>query len=170
MIKWNEVTWYSKLLAGIFLLGVFPALTFYIGMQYEKTTDAYEDTPATVTFVQENKIQWDLSPSVEPAKVGQCVSTQIAKIGTRLVDGITGESFPDSGSQIEYMNGVSQVSYETIPEIERSHINDPITLCLISLPQNCPPGDNRGKQYSAKNMRTGETWTLSDSQHGCGGA
>ncbi len=36
MIEWNRVTWYSKLLAAIFLLGVFPALTFYIGTQYER--------------------------------------------------------------------------------------------------------------------------------------
>ncbi len=35
-IKWNEVTWYSKLLAAIFILGVFPALTFYIGVKYHE--------------------------------------------------------------------------------------------------------------------------------------
>jgi len=34
-IKWNEVTWYSKLFAAIFLLGVLPVLAFYIGTQYE---------------------------------------------------------------------------------------------------------------------------------------
>jgi len=37
MIKWNEYTWYSKLAALIFFIGVLPCLTFYIGMQYEKT-------------------------------------------------------------------------------------------------------------------------------------
>lgn len=35
-MKWNEVTWYSKLAAVIFFLGVFPALTFYIGTQYQE--------------------------------------------------------------------------------------------------------------------------------------
>lgn len=40
MIKYNVVTWYSKLLAIlIFLLGV-PMLAFYIGVQYEKTNSA----------------------------------------------------------------------------------------------------------------------------------
>lgn len=34
MIKLNEVTWYSKLAAIIFFLGIFPLLTFYLGMQY----------------------------------------------------------------------------------------------------------------------------------------
>ncbi len=44
MIKFNEVTWYSKLAAIIFFLGVFPILTFYIGMQYQevKTLDQSE--------------------------------------------------------------------------------------------------------------------------------
>jgi len=37
MIKWNEYTWYSKLAAIIFFIGVLPALAFYIGVQYEKT-------------------------------------------------------------------------------------------------------------------------------------
>lgn len=36
MIKFNEVTWYSKLLAGIFIFGVVPVISFFIGMQYEE--------------------------------------------------------------------------------------------------------------------------------------
>jgi hypothetical protein len=35
MIKWNEVTWYSRLGALILFLAVIPALSFYIGTQYE---------------------------------------------------------------------------------------------------------------------------------------
>lgn len=33
-IKWNEVTWYSRLGAIFLFLGVVPVLCFYIGMQY----------------------------------------------------------------------------------------------------------------------------------------
>lgn len=36
-IQWNEVTWYSKLFAILFFLGVVPSLSFYIGTQYELT-------------------------------------------------------------------------------------------------------------------------------------
>jgi hypothetical protein len=36
-IKWNEMTWYSRLGAIILFVGVVPALCFYIGMQYEIT-------------------------------------------------------------------------------------------------------------------------------------
>lgn len=42
MIKFNEVTWYSKLAALIFFIVVLPALTFYIGVQYEKTRNVSE--------------------------------------------------------------------------------------------------------------------------------
>jgi hypothetical protein len=35
-IEWNKVTWYSKLLSLIFLVGVVPMITFYIGMKYEE--------------------------------------------------------------------------------------------------------------------------------------
>jgi hypothetical protein len=37
-IKFNVVTWYSKLLSILFFIGVLPVLTFYIGTQYELTT------------------------------------------------------------------------------------------------------------------------------------
>jgi len=57
-----------------------------------------------------------------------------------------------------------------IPEIHRSQIGDPVRLCLVSTPEDCPPGDDGGKVYSATNLRTGESWEAPDSQHSCGGA
>ncbi len=41
-MKWNEVTWYSKLLAAIFLFIVWPVLTFNIGVEYQKTVDTLD--------------------------------------------------------------------------------------------------------------------------------
>jgi len=41
-MKWNELTWYSKLAAGIFFLGIFPALAFYIGTQYQEVRKVIE--------------------------------------------------------------------------------------------------------------------------------
>jgi len=98
-----------------------------------------------------------------PTEIGQCSETTIADIGYRLGD-------PDSGSAISYANGGGQVSYDTIPEIHRSRVGDPVRLCLVSIPEECPPGDDRGKVYSATNLRTGESWEAPDSQHSCGGA
>jgi hypothetical protein len=98
-----------------------------------------------------------------PTEIGACSETTITDIGYRLGD-------PDSGSAISYANGGVQVSYDTIPAIHRSQIGDPVQLCLVSVPEDCPPGDDRGKVYSATNLRTGESWEAPDSQHSCGGA
>ena len=98
-----------------------------------------------------------------PTEVGACSETTIEDIGYRL-------GAPESGSAISYANGGGQVSYDTIPEIHRSRVGDPVRLCLVSIPEDCPPGDDRGKDYSATNLRTGESWEAPDSQHSCGGA
>jgi hypothetical protein len=101
------------------------------------------------------------SPLTKP---GQCAATTIAEISTRL------ENTPGSGSAVSFANGIDQVSYDTITAIEASRVGDPVTLCLVSLPKNCPPGDNRGIRYKATNLRTKGSWTLGDSEHMCGGA
>lgn len=77
---------------------------------------------------------------------------------------------PSSGTGILYANGITGVSYDVIAAIHKSRVGDPITLCLVSIPSNCPPGDDRGKVYSAFNGRTKQGWSLPDSQHECGGA
>jgi hypothetical protein len=103
-------------------------------------------------------------PHEPPQKVGDCVNTVVTEVGSRL------EGVPNSGSAILYANGLTQVSYDAVPGIDHSKPGDNVRLCLTSLPQNCPPGDDRGKVYSAANQRTGEIWSASDSEHMCGGA
>jgi hypothetical protein len=99
-----------------------------------------------------------------PHKVGECVTTVVKETGTRL------EGVADSGSAIIYGNGIGQVSYEAIIGISASHAGDPIRLCLVSIPDDCPPGDDRGKTYKATNLRTKRSWEAMDSEHMCGGA
>ncbi len=99
-----------------------------------------------------------------PTVVGKCSMTTIERIGPRL------EGNPESGSGVVYANGGAQVSYDVIAAIHRSRPGDRVRLCLVRVPKNCPPGDDRGKIYRATNLRTGETWTAPDSQHSCGGA
>jgi len=101
---------------------------------------------------------------VLPTQVGQCVQTRVKSVGTRL------ENTPGSGSAIAYTNGGGQVSYDQVLGIDDSQAGDSVKLCLDSLPQDCPPGDDRGKVYSGTNLRTGETWSEADSEHSCGGA
>ncbi len=47
MIKFNEVTWYSKLAAVIFFIGVLPVITFCIGVQYENVKRLSEEPVRT---------------------------------------------------------------------------------------------------------------------------
>ena len=84
-----------------------------------------------------------------PRKVGDCVETAVRRVSTRL------EGVDDSGSAIAYRNGGYQVSYATVDAVQRARRGDAIRLCLISVPEECPPGDTRGKVYKATDRRTG---------------
>jgi hypothetical protein len=104
-----------------------------------------------------------------------CLNTKISGLTARLGEIVNGKFVSDDpkdvGSAINYSNGVSGVSYDYIPAIsERSRVGDQIRLCLVSEYVNCPPGDHRGKFYSARNRRTHEKWVLPNAEHICGGA
>ena len=99
-----------------------------------------------------------------PKKQGACTVTTIKKVTIRL-DGIS-----DSGDAVEYANGGYQVSYEKIRGLRASRAGDPVRLCLTLIPDECPPGDDRGKVYKATNLRTHKSWEAPDSEHSCGGA
>lgn len=99
-----------------------------------------------------------------PSKTGQCSVTAVKRVEFRL------EGMPHSGSAISYVNGGYQVSYDTVPAIRASRPGDPVRLCLVSIPKNCPAGDTRGRVYRATDLRNGQTWSAPDAEHGCGGA
>ncbi len=99
-----------------------------------------------------------------PTQVGACSITIVKQVESRL------QGMPNSGSAISYENGGYQVSYDMISAIEASRPGDPVRLCLLSIPQNCPPGDARGRIYRATNLRSKGTWKAPDAEHSCGGA
>jgi hypothetical protein len=99
-----------------------------------------------------------------PKKVGECVNTTIKAVGSRL------DGAPDSGSAVSFANGGYQVGYDRVPAIQQSKKGDPVSMCLVSVPENCPKGDDRGRTYRTTNQRTHQSWTLADSTHSCGGA
>jgi hypothetical protein len=103
-----------------------------------------------------------------PEKEGECVETSVTEVGFRL--SVSGVGVAGSGSEISYSNGLGQVDYKQEPGADESRPGDKIRLCLVSIPKRCPPGDERGKVYKATNQRTGKSWTMSNSQHSCGGA
>ena len=108
-----------------------------------------------------------------PKRVGQCATTTISWIGTRLaeVDDAGKETpIPGSGSAVSFADKLYQVSYDTVPAVEASRVGDRAQICLRNIPKGCPKGDERGKVYRTTNLRTHRTWTLPDAQHMCGGA
>jgi uncharacterized protein len=107
-----------------------------------------------------------------PGRVGQCTTTQISEISTRFGGELKkpDNELDSSGSAVTYANRGYQVSYGFVQALADSHIGDRVLLCLVSIPTNCPPGENRGRMYSATNLRTKGSWLLPDAQHSCGGA
>jgi hypothetical protein len=110
------------------------------------------------------------APRTPVLRVGTCVRTTIALVTQRLEDGSTHRIIPDSGSAVEFANGLYQVSYDQVAAVNQSRRGDRVFVCLMRLPDRCPPGDVRGKLYTTTNLRTEDSWTLPDSEHGCGGA
>jgi hypothetical protein len=105
-----------------------------------------------------------VAQAASPTRIGQCVGTRVKEVGTRL------ENTPGSGSLVTFTNGGVQVSYEQVREVDESRRGDRVSMCLVSIPKDCPPGDDRGRTYKTTNKRTGQSWTLPDSEHMCGGA
>src|SRR5262249_27866500 len=103
-----------------------------------------------------------------PTEIGQCVNTSITVISSRFQDDINAS--PDDGSAVQFANGGGPVAYDKAPGLLQAEVGDPVLMCLVELPQDCPPGDDRGKVYTTTDLRSHESWTLPDSQHSCGGA
>lgn len=76
----------------------------------------------------------------------------------------------DPGSTVSYTNKDAQVSYEWDAALAHSKVGDKVRSCLVSIPQDCPPGDTRGRVYETTNLRTNEVWKMPDDEHTCGGA
>lgn len=101
-----------------------------------------------------------------PKDVGQCARSSISLIEGRL----SGDENFESGTAVAFGNGGYQVSYDREEAIIASDVGDPVEICLVKIPENCPPGDDRGRWYRTTNLRSGQSWTLPDAQHECGGA
>jgi hypothetical protein len=99
-----------------------------------------------------------------PQTVGECTTTHVEHVGTRLHESA------DSGTAIRFTNDIQLVAYEAVEAADTSVKGDEVSICLDYIPDNCPPGDERGKVYSVKNMRTHESFTMPDAAHACGGA
>ena len=104
-----------------------------------------------------------------PQRVGDCAVTHIAQLITRLGKPLAGAD-PSEGAAVGYANRGWGVSYDMVDGLYNAQVGDPVVMCLMSIPRDCPRGDKRGRVYYGLDMRTGGTWSLPDSQHSCGGA
>lgn len=52
-MKWNQVTWYSRVVSFILFLGVVPVLSFYIGMRYGEFTEMTRGLYADHSYISE---------------------------------------------------------------------------------------------------------------------
>jgi hypothetical protein len=101
-----------------------------------------------------------------PTQIGSCVDTIITAVGGRLENDTTFAT----GVTVAFQNGGFQITGQQDPAMMRSKPGDAVTTCLVSLPQDCPPNDTRGRFYKTTNKRTGESWAQPDAEHMCGGA
>lgn len=105
-----------------------------------------------------------------PTSIGQCAMTHIATLTARLGDDPLDTASSDSGSAATFTNGGAVVSYDREPGLVRSKVGDPAIICLMSIPRDCPKGDERGRFYYSIDLATKGKWALPDAQHLCGGA
>jgi hypothetical protein len=101
-----------------------------------------------------------------PTRVGACSESTISFVGGRL----EGDNNFESGTAVQFDNGGVQISYDREEGVVNSRIGDPVRICLASIPEGCPPDDDRGRVYVTTNLRTGDSWEMPDSAHMCGGA
>ncbi|CAL78174.1 hypothetical protein BRADO4431 [Bradyrhizobium sp. ORS 278] len=108
-----------------------------------------------------------------PTKIGECAERTIASISTRFNEKLPSRPprpGKDGGSFVQYTSKHTQVSYDWSAVLAHSKIGDRVRMCLVSIPKDCPPGDDRGRVYETTNLRTNESWTMPDDPHMCGGA
>jgi len=70
-IRWHEVTWYSKLGAIVVLLGIVPALSFYIGTQYEATVSVMFTQSVPISLNMRNTSQTVFATSTSATESAQ---------------------------------------------------------------------------------------------------
>lgn len=104
-----------------------------------------------------------------PMKHAECSRTRIKSITTRFGEPVSYENEGD-GTAVEYENGGFVISYSRDVGFFQAKAGQPVVVCLLSVPYDCPAGDDRGRFYYTLNLATRSEWVQADAQHMCGGA
>lgn len=107
--------------------------------------------------------------STAPTKPAQCVKTRIKEVATRFGNPLAADN-ADQGIYVGYANGGGVISYDRDKSFDGVAVGQPAVLCLVTIPRDCPAGDNRGRLYYTLDEATHGSWLTTDSQHSCGGA
>ena len=131
---------------------------------YEWGLGVAKDAAIAEYWYRKSADQGNIVDQKIPTREYQCVYTTVKEIGTRLLN------IPGSGTSITFNNDIYLVRYDSVQQAEMSRKNDKVKICLMEVPKNCPPGDERGKAYTVINLRTNRVFNMADSSHVCGGA
>ena len=126
---------------------------------------------SSIAFARSAPVNPAITPNDPlPVRVLDCGGSTINHVSDRFGGPVGARDY--NGSSVRFTNGGGNVSYDVVDAIKTSRVGDPVMICLMFIPDpdKCPPGDTRGRIYTVTNLRTLTSWTLSDSQHMCGGA
>jgi hypothetical protein len=74
-IQWTTITWYSRLAAIIFFVGILPVLNFYIGVKYQETTTALQQSVEAQDSAFSCPIPAKILKEVEPTSTASTSTT-----------------------------------------------------------------------------------------------
>lgn len=90
--KMNEVTWYSRLLALLFIFGIFPTIVFFIGKRYQETMTVLVKAEKAQHAVINNNVYFS-NPAIGQAAIiennnilGEWISNQDGKYVMKVND------------------------------------------------------------------------------------
>lgn len=99
--------------------------------------------------------------------IGSCYDSEVRNVRFRLESSLDGTLDRNSGSAIEFRDGLYLVGYESVPGVHRSKIGDRVHICLVARERDCEPGFEATRTYRVRNSRTQETFTMSNSTKAC---
>lgn len=137
------------------------------------TTSKFGSTVmASVVMFALNSVGIARSQEARLTKVGACARTSIAIISDHYRNKLTRPKVngEDNGVLVELINKITITSYSFNEEIFISKVGDPVLVCVVLIPTECPAGDTRGTFYTMTNLRTIKSWTLPNDTRECGGA
>lgn len=101
------------------------------------------------------------------AIVGSCYDSEVRNVRFRLESSLDGTLDRNSGSAIEFRDGLYLVGFDRVPAVHRSKIGDRVQICLVAEERNCARGLEPTRTYRVANTRTRDRFTMSDSTKSC---